>query len=62
MIGRIGTFLGQKDINISFMRVGREAVRGRALMVLGLDDDLDPETLKEIGSIPNIFSARTARI
>ena len=62
MIGRIGTFLGGKDINISFMRVGREKVRGRALMVLGLDDDLDQETLAEIGRIPNIFSARTAKI
>ena len=62
MIGRLGTFLGEKDINISFMRVGREAVRGRALMVLGLDDPLDPGTLAEIASIPNIFSARIALI
>jgi D-3-phosphoglycerate dehydrogenase len=62
MIGRLGTFLGGKDINISSMRVGREAVRGRALMVLGLDDPLDPQTLAEIAGIPNIFSARIARI
>jgi D-3-phosphoglycerate dehydrogenase len=62
MVGRIGTFLGAKDINISFMRVGRETVRGRALMVLGLDDPLDAETLAEIGRIPNIYSARVARI
>lgn len=62
MIGSIGTFLGAKDINISFMRVGREAVRGRALMVLGLDDEIDAETLAEIARIPNIFTARTARI
>jgi D-3-phosphoglycerate dehydrogenase len=62
MIGRIGTFLGQKDINISFMRVGREAVRGHALMVIGLDDQIDPQTLGEIASIPDIFSARTARV
>jgi D-3-phosphoglycerate dehydrogenase len=62
MIGRLGTFLGEKDINISFMRVGREAVRARALMVLGLDDPLDPPTLAEIAGIPNIFSARIARI
>jgi D-3-phosphoglycerate dehydrogenase len=62
MIGRIGTFLGQKDINISFMRVGREAVRGRALMVIGLDDQLDAPTLAEIGRIPDIYSARVAHI
>jgi hypothetical protein len=31
-------------------------------MVLGLDDDLDAATLAEIVRIPDIFSARTARI
>jgi D-3-phosphoglycerate dehydrogenase len=61
-VGRIGTFLGSKDINISFMRVGREAVRGRALMVLGLDDQLDAATLAEIARLPNIASARVARL
>jgi D-3-phosphoglycerate dehydrogenase len=62
MIGRIGTFLGEKDVNISFMRVGRERVRGRALMVLGLDDELSPDLLQQIAGIPNIYSARTAKI
>ncbi len=62
MIGKIGTFLGQKDINISSMRVGRESVRGRALMVIGLDDDLNAETLSELTRIPNILTALTARI
>ena len=62
MIGRIGTFMGEKDINISFMRVGRESIRGRALMVIGLDDQVDPQTLSEIGRIPDIFSARIARL
>ncbi len=62
MIGRIGTFLGQKDVNISFMRVGREKVRGRALMVLGLDDDISPELLAQIAGIPDIYSARIAKL
>jgi D-3-phosphoglycerate dehydrogenase len=61
-VGRIGTFLGSKDINISFMRVGREKVRGRALMVLGLDDQVDAETLAEISRLPNIASARIAHL
>jgi D-3-phosphoglycerate dehydrogenase len=62
MIGRIGSILGEKDINISFMRVGRDAERARALMVLGLDNDVDPDVAAEIVRIPNIFSARTARL
>jgi D-3-phosphoglycerate dehydrogenase len=62
MIGQIGTFLGGHDVNISFMRVGREKVRGRALMVLGLDDELSSEQLAAIKQIPNIHSARQAHI
>jgi D-3-phosphoglycerate dehydrogenase / 2-oxoglutarate reductase len=62
MIGRIGTFLGEHDVNISFMRVGREKARGRALMVLGLDEEMTPELMQQISAIPNIFSAQTARI
>ncbi len=62
MIGRIGTFLGTKGINISFMRVGRATERGRALMVLGLDDAADPATMAEIAGIPDIFTVKTAKI
>ena len=40
MIGAVGTFLGEHDINISFMRVGRMGVRGQALMAVGLDDPI----------------------
>lgn len=62
MVGAVGTFLGQHDINISFMRLGREKVRGRALMVLGLDDAISPELLKELEAIPDLYSARLARL
>ena len=62
MIGRIGTFLGGHDVNISFMRVGREKVRGRALMVIGLDDPLTTELVQEIARIPGILSAQSARL
>ena len=62
MVGVVGTFLGEQDINISFMRLGRDAVRGRALMVLGLDDEISPELLKKLESVPDLHSARLAKI
>lgn len=62
MVGAVGTFLGRHDINISFMRLGREQVRGRALMVLGLDDEMSPELLRELEAIPDLYSARLAKI
>lgn len=58
MIGAVGTFLGQHDINISFMRVGRTGVRGRALMAVGLDDPITQAQIDQLTGIPNILSAR----
>jgi len=61
MIGAVGTFLGQHDINISFMRVGRTAVRGLALMAVGLDDPISQEQVEELTRVPNIISARVTK-
>lgn len=61
MIGAIGVFLGQHDINIAYMDVGRDAVRGRALMALVLDDPIAPELVEQIARIPDILSARVAK-
>jgi D-3-phosphoglycerate dehydrogenase len=61
MIGAVGTFLGKHDINISFMRVGRTGVRGKALMAVGLDDSISADQIQELLSIPNILSARVTR-
>jgi D-3-phosphoglycerate dehydrogenase len=61
MIGAVGTYLGQHDINVSFMRVGRTAVRGRALMAVGLDDPIEERHLEELAKIPQIISARVAK-
>ena len=48
MIGRIGQTLGQADVNISAMHLGRSAPRADALMILALDDDVPPSAAEEI--------------
>jgi D-3-phosphoglycerate dehydrogenase len=48
MIGRIGQTLGEADVNISAMHVGRNAPRADALMVLALDDDVPPAVAESI--------------
>ena len=62
MIGALGTLLGQFDVNISFMNVGRHAKRGMALMVLTVDEPLTPEQLAQVRQIPDIYSAKLARL
>jgi D-3-phosphoglycerate dehydrogenase len=61
-IGAVGRMMGDFDININSMTVGRRAVRGRALMVLGLDEAPTPEQLRQIEAIPDIYSARLVRL
>jgi D-3-phosphoglycerate dehydrogenase len=61
MIGAVGTLLGEHDINIAFMRVGRTAVRGQALMAVGVDDEPGEEIVEALAAIPNIISARCVK-
>ena len=42
-IGAVGTIAGRNDINVSFMQVGRLSPRGRAMMIVGLDDPMSPK-------------------
>jgi len=57
-IGAVGTVAGRHNINISFMEVGRLSLRGRAMMILGLDDPIPPAVLEEIKALPQIYDAR----
>ncbi|MEX1253089.1 MAG: ACT domain-containing protein, partial [Dehalococcoidia bacterium] len=62
MVAAVGGVLAENDINISSMRLGREHVRGRALMVLGLDDPVSPDLLQQLEALPDIYSARAAKV
>ncbi len=61
-IGAVGTVTGRHNINISFMEVGRLSLRGRAMMVLGLDDPVPLPVLEEIRALPQIHNARLVRL
>ena len=62
MIGAIGMLLGQFDVNISFMNVGRHEKRGTALMVITMDEGLAPEQLDEVRKVPDIISTKLVRL
>lgn len=62
IIGRVGTLLGESDINISFMQVGRHLPRGTAVMVLGVDELISEELRQRLQAIPNISSVKMAKL
>jgi D-3-phosphoglycerate dehydrogenase len=62
MIGAVGTITGKHDINIGFMEVGRLEPRGRATMILGLDDPLPEEVLSEINALSNVYQTSVVQL
>jgi D-3-phosphoglycerate dehydrogenase len=57
IIGQLGSLLGQHNVNIASMQVGRRIVRGDAVMVLSLDDPIPPSLLAVIHGINGIQAA-----
>ncbi len=62
IIGAVGSLAGKHDINISFMEVGRVRARGRATMVVGLDDPMPDALLQELVQEPAITAIRLVRL
>ncbi|XP_021903482.1 D-3-phosphoglycerate dehydrogenase 3, chloroplastic-like [Carica papaya] len=54
MIGKVGTILGDENVNVNFMSVGRIAPRKQAVMTIGVDEEPSREALRKIGEIPAI--------
>jgi D-3-phosphoglycerate dehydrogenase / 2-oxoglutarate reductase len=57
IIGGIGSMLGNYNVNIASMQVGRKIVRGEAVMVLNIDDPLPAGLLDEIMHIQGVKDA-----
>ena len=62
MVGRIGSILGRLNVNIASMHVGRKSKRGRAIVVLLLDEDLTPEQVSEVARGVEADFARLVRL
>ncbi|KZV56833.1 D-3-phosphoglycerate dehydrogenase 3, chloroplastic-like [Dorcoceras hygrometricum] len=51
MIGKVGSILGEENVNVSFMSVGRMAPRKQAIMAIGVDEEPSRKSLRRIGEI-----------
>jgi D-3-phosphoglycerate dehydrogenase len=58
VIGRVGTILGERGINISEFHLGRRERGGEAMAVIEIDAPLDRETIEEIRNFDPVISAR----
>lgn len=58
IIGKLGTILGENNINIAAMQVGRKEARGMAVSVVVVDEKVSASTLEEIRGIDGVIDAR----
>jgi D-3-phosphoglycerate dehydrogenase len=62
MVGRIGTILGEANVNISTMQVARTTRGGDAMMVLEVDREIERAVTERIAQIGGISAVRVVRI
>lgn len=58
IIGRVATLIGENNINIAGMQVGRKTVGGKAIMMLAVDAPIPEATLAEIGKIDGVYDVK----
>ncbi|CAM3570302.1 phosphoglycerate dehydrogenase [Marinicrinis lubricantis] len=58
MIGRLGTVLGNNDVNIATMQVGRKIIGGAAIMALNVDKHVPKEVLDELSALPEMKTVK----
>lgn len=58
IIGKVGTLLGENDVNIAAMQVGRKIVGGEAIMVLSVDKELEKNVVEALTQLAEINKAQ----
>jgi D-3-phosphoglycerate dehydrogenase len=61
LIGSVGTILGNADINISAMHLGRLKPRGDALLILDIDEAVNEDVLKQLGDLSEIYTMKLVK-
>jgi len=62
VVGRVGTLLGERGINIAGIELGRERVGGMALSLIHVDEPVPADVLDALRTLPQIVSAQQLRL
>jgi D-3-phosphoglycerate dehydrogenase len=58
VVGKVGSILGEHDVNIASMQVGRDAPRGNAMMILAVDDRVEDALLDRLREVDGMSDLR----
>ncbi|MFH1093046.1 MAG: phosphoglycerate dehydrogenase [Candidatus Omnitrophota bacterium] len=62
LVGRIGTILGDNNINIAAMNFGRRGPGEESLVVLNVDNEITEEVLAQIRQCKNVLDAKVIKL
>jgi D-3-phosphoglycerate dehydrogenase / 2-oxoglutarate reductase len=62
VIGNIGTTLGNNNVNIARLHLGREQVDQQALVVLSTDSAVPEEVLQKLRNLPHVISVKSLKM
>lgn len=58
VVGRVGTFLGEKGINIAGFNLGRKEPGGTAVSLINVDNVVPEKVLEQLSKLPNVTAAK----
>src|SRR6266568_2722812 len=62
VVGKVGTLLGDREINIAEYNLARKATGGRAMAIITVDSPLDPGTLSFLRSFKEMEEVKQVRL
>ena len=62
IVGKIGTILGEENINIAGMQVGRTEIAGTNIMVVNVDNDVPTPVMLKIKAIDGMLGAQLVNL
>jgi D-3-phosphoglycerate dehydrogenase len=62
VIGRVGTILGDRKINIATFTLGRNPQTQQAIALVNVDNQVPDKVLQEIRAIPAVSTARVVEV
>ncbi|MBU6428203.1 MAG: phosphoglycerate dehydrogenase [Cyanobacteria bacterium REEB65] len=62
VVGKVGTLLGERNVNIFGLQLGRAYKRGPAVMAMNVDEPIPADLLAQISALPGFFDVRCAKL
>jgi len=62
VVGKVGTLLGDREINIAEYNLARSPTGGRAMAIITIDSPLDPETLRFLRSYREMVEVKQVKL